>query len=84
MMTKNTHNFIIPNNIHFSETPKIIEIQNFEPLKMVTYIHENIRAFSCKGGGGGSQTGWQKTGMPTDRLTGRQTGTCTRVSSKIP
>ena len=53
MMTKNTHNFIIPNNIHFSETPKIIEIQNFEPLKMVTYIHENIRAFSCKGGGGG-------------------------------
>ena len=35
MTQKNIHkNFIPQKNIHFSENPKNIEIQNFEPKKM--------------------------------------------------
>ena len=32
---KKPHNLHTPNNFHFSEKPKNIEIQNFEPLKIV-------------------------------------------------
>ena len=35
MTKKNIHKiFIPPKNVHFSENPKNIEIQNFEPQKM--------------------------------------------------
>ena len=41
MTTKNIHKiFIPPKNIHFSEIPKNIEIQNFEPKKIA-------RAYVC-------------------------------------